>query len=71
MEEIPFNLNISGPLLMTEPEPNNWYFVCVEWHAGSHARTLCSIECGVGGKCWVCSLASVMCCGAMKMLGLG
>lgn len=40
MEEGPLNLNMSGPSLVTEPEPNNWCFVCAVWHSGSHARTL-------------------------------
>lgn len=71
MKEMPLNLNLSSPSLMTESEPTNWYSVCLKWHSWSPARALCSIECGVVGKCWVCGLTSVMLCGAMKMVDVG
>lgn len=33
MEERPLNLNMSGPSLVTEIEPNNWCFVYVVWRS--------------------------------------
>lgn len=51
MEERPLNLNMSGPSLVTEPEPNNWCFVYVVWRSlmRGHCEALYVVWLGSAG----------------------